>query len=141
MLFPLMADGVYKLSVNQKRDVVYKKLLQSLDENHLVVVSEINILQKFKKVGLPKMFGDEFNTNNLTAIKAIIACNGYFGNYISNADSAMLALCPIRITVIERNGKTMILYVKPTAVSGNSKANKIIQKLENKVISSINSVK
>ena len=140
-LSPLLADGMYRLTLNEKSATVYEKLLTALDKNNLVVISQIDILGKFKMVGLPKMFGKEFNSNKLTTIKAIIACNGYFGNYISNADPDMLGLCPIRLTVIEKDSKTTILFVKPTAVSGNSKANKIIQKLENKVISVLNSLK
>jgi len=140
-LTSLMADGIYKLTLNEKSDIVYTKLMKSLDSNHLVVVSEIDILGKFKKAGLPEKFGKEFNTNNLTAIKAIIACNGYFGNYIANADINMMGLCPVRLTVVEQNGKTTILFVKPTAVSGDSKANLMIAKLEAKVISAINAVK
>lgn len=141
LLAPLMADGVYKLHLHQKSDVVYAKLLKSLDKNHLIVISEIDILAKFKQAGLPKKFGKEFNTNELTAIKAVIACNGYFGNYIANADPEMMGLCPVRITLIEKDGKTTIMFVKPTAVSGNSKANKMIQKLEAKVIAAINTLK
>ena len=141
LLSPLMADGVYKLTLNQKAEVVYNKLLTSLDENHLIVVAEINILEKFKHVGLPKKFGKEFNTNNLTTIKAIIACNGFFGNYIANADPDMMGLCPIRLTVIEKDGKTTILFVKPTNVSRASKAKVIIAKLEKKVISAIEVLK
>ena len=141
LLSPLMADGVYKLTLNQKSDVIYPKLLASLDANYLILVSEINILEKFKHAGLPKKFGKDFNTNNLTSIKAVIACNGFFGNFISNADPSMMGLCPVRITVIEKDGKTTILFVKPTAVSGDSKANKIIEKLEAKVIFAIEALK
>ena len=62
-----MADSMYKLTLNQKSDVVYAKLLTSLDANYLIVISEIDILEKFKQAGLPKMFGKDFNTNNLTS--------------------------------------------------------------------------
>ena len=141
LLSPLMADGVYKLTLDQKADVVYKKLLTSLDDNYLIVVAEINILEKFRHAGLPEKFGDEFNTNKLTTIKAIIACNGFFGNSIANADKDMMGLCPIRLTVIEKDGKTTILFVKPTNVSRASKAKAIIAKLEKKVISAIEAVK
>ena len=141
LLSPLMADGVYKLTLNQKADVVYAKLLTSLDKNALRVVAEIDILAKFKHAGLPEKFADEFNTNKLTTIKAIIACNGFFGNYIANADPEMMGLCPIRLTVIEKDGKTTILFVKPTNVSHDSKAKSIIALLEKKVISTIEAIK
>jgi uncharacterized protein (DUF302 family) len=137
----LFAENVYSLTLNEKTDSVYPKLMASLAKNHLMVVSEINILEKFKKAGLPAKFGKEFNTNNLTAIRAIIACNGYFGNYIANSDPKMMALCPVRLTVLENNGKTMIVFVKPTTVSADSKAANMVAKLEAKVISAIEAIK
>jgi len=141
LLSPLMANGMYKLTLNQKSAFVYPKLLASLDANHLVVISQIDILAKFKHAGLPKKFGKDFNTNNLTAIKAIIACNGGFGNAIANADTNMMGLCPIKLTMIEKDGKTTILFVKPSNIAQGSKAEVIAKKLEAKVISAIEALK
>ena len=123
---------MYKLTLNQKSAVVYPKLLASLDEIYLKIVSEIDILEKFKHAGLPKRFGKDFNTNNLTSIKAIIACNGYFGNAIANSDPSMMGLCPVRLTVIEKDGKTTILFVRPSLIAAGSKAEAIAKKLEEK---------
>ena len=137
----LFADAIYSLTLKQNSNTVYNKLMASLADNHLVVVSEIDILAKFKQAGLPAKFADEFNTNNLTAIKAIIACNGYFGNYISNEDPKMMALCPIRITLYEKAGETTIVYVKPTSVMADTKASEMIVKLEAQVIKAIEAAK
>ncbi len=141
LLSPLMADGMYKLTLNQKSSVVYPKLLDALDAHYLIVVSQIDILDKFKHAGLPKKFGKNFNTNNLTAIKAVIACNGGFGNAIANTDPYMMGLCPVRITLIEKEGKTTILFVKPSQVAAGSKALEVIKKLEAKVIASLEALK
>ena len=141
LMTSLMASDVYSLTLNEKTSNVYPKLIKAFKKNHLIIVSEIDILNKFRKAGLPKKFGSEFNTKNLTAIKAVIACNGFYGNYIANADPEMLALCPVRVTLIEKNGKTTLLFVKPTSVSKNSKAYNIIRKLESKVIYTLNSLK
>jgi len=140
-LIPLMSDKMYKHTINEKAEIIYPKLLESLEKNKLIVVSEIDILDKFKHAGLPEKFGKEFNANKLTTIKTIIACNGWFGNYISNADINMMGLCPVKITLIEKDGKTTILFVKPTTVSGDSKANATIAQLEAKLISSIENIK
>jgi len=141
LLSPLIADGMYKLTLNEKSAVVYPKLLASLDAHYLFVVTKIDILKKFKHAGLEKKFGKNFNTNNLTSIKAIIACNGFFGNSIANTDPSMMGLCPVRITVIEQDGKTTILFVKPSLIADDSKAHAIVKKLEAKVISSIEAIK
>lgn len=73
----LWANNVYVKTIDAPLNEVYTKVLASMDNSYLIVVSEINILEKFKHAGLPEKFGKNFNTNNLTGIKAIIACNGY----------------------------------------------------------------
>lgn len=134
-------SAIFSLQIDKKSQQVYPALLKSLQAHRLVVVSEINILEKFKQVGLPKMFGKEFNTNNLTAIRAVIACNGYFGNYIANADSEMLALCPVRITLYEKAGKTTILFIHPTPLAKGSAAYTLAKQLDEKVVAAIKAVK
>ena len=137
----LSADVVYSKTYNAPIEEIYPKLITSFDNAYLVVISEIDILGKFKDAGLPEAFGKNFNTNNLTAIKAVIACNGWFGNAIANNDPKMLAFCPIRVTVIEQDGKTTILYVRATVASKGSKVYPILQELEQKVINAIEVVK
>ena len=136
----LFAESVYTKTYTAPASEVYAKLIKALDEAHLIVVSEIDILAKFKAAGLPKKLGKEFNTNNLTAIKAIIACNGKFGNSIANSDPQMMAFCPVRITVVEKEGKTSVLYVRPTSGTQESKAHASLEALEKKVISTIGSL-
>ena len=137
----LFGNEVFKLTIDKNINKIYPQLINALENSHLIVVSEIDILDKFKHAGLPKKFGKEFNTSELTAIKAIIACNGFYGNYISNADPEMMAICPIRITIIEKDGKTTLLFIKPSHLAKDSKALNIVLKLENKVISVLNSLK
>ncbi len=135
----LLANSVYTKSFDKKMNEVYPLVLASLDKSHLIVVSEIDILKKFNEAGLPKKFGKNFNTNHLANIKAIIACNGWFGNEIANSDPLMMAFCPIRITLIEQNEKTSIMYVRASVAPNDSKAYKMLQKLEAKVILAIES--
>lgn len=137
----LWANSVYVKDINAPMNDVYTKLISSFSSSNLVVVSEINILEKFKAVGLPEKFGKNFNTNNLTGIKAIIACNGWFGNEVANADPLMMGFCPIRVTVVEKEGKTSILFVRSSVAPKESKAYAILEKLETKVISAIEAIK
>ncbi|MCJ7766653.1 MAG: DUF302 domain-containing protein [Thiovulaceae bacterium] len=133
----LWADSVYTKNYDAPMSEIYPKLLASFDNASLIVVSEIDILEKFNASGLPEAFGKEFNTNNLTGIKAVIACNGWFGNEIANSDPLMMAFCPVRVTLIERDGKTSIMYVRPSAAPKDSKAYGLLKKLQEKVISAI----
>jgi len=136
----IFANPVYTKTYEAPAKVVYAKLMKALDNTHLIVVSEIDILAKFKAAGLPEKFGKKFNTNNLTAIKAIIACNGKFGNSIANSDPEMMAFCPVRITVVEKDGKTSVHYVRPSSGTAESKAFESLKALENKVIATIDSL-
>jgi len=140
LTFSLFAETVYTKTYDAPSKEVYGKLIKALNDVHLVVVSEIDILAKFKAAGLPKMFGKDFNTNNLNAIKAVIACNGKFGNSIANSDPTMMAFCPVRITVVEKEGKTSVLYVRPTSGTQESRAYAALEALEKKVISTIDSL-
>ena len=137
----LFADAVYTKTYDAPMEKVYTKVLTAFDNAHLIVVSEIDILAKFKAAGLPKKFGKNFNTNKLTGIKAIIACNGWFGNEVANADPKMMAFCPVRVTLIEQDGKTTVTYVRASVASKESKAYPTLVKLEAKVIKAIESVK
>ncbi len=137
----LWANSVYVKTFDKPMDEVYGKLLNVFEESYLIVVSEINILEMFKDAGLPETFGKNFNRNNLTGIKAIIVCNGWFGNEISNADPEMMGFCPIRLTVIEKEGKTSILFVRSSVAPKDSPAYGILEKLDSKVVGAIDSVK
>ena len=94
-------------------------------------------LEEFKKKGLDKKFGENFNTAGLSGVRTIVACNGKFGNNIINADSTMMAYCPVRITMTEKDGKTTVLFVRPSAAPQDSKAYPLLVKLEKKVIGAI----
>ncbi len=45
----------------------------------------------------------------------------------------MMALCPLKIMLLEKNGKTTALFVRPTALSGESPAKKTLSIVERKV--------
>lgn len=46
----------------------------------------------------------------------------------------MLALCPLRSTVIERSGKAHILFVKPSFFGQGRPALTVLQEIENTVV-------
>lgn len=49
----------------------------------------------------------------------------------------MLALCPMRLTVIEHAGETDILFVKPSFIGQSSPALLILQEIKSVVIEAI----
>ena len=49
----------------------------------------------------------------------------------------MLALCPLSLTLIEKDGKTTALFARPTVTAADSPAKDIVAELEGAVIAAI----
>lgn len=130
-------SNVYKVSYNAPVDKVLENMLAKFKQEMLVVVWQLDILEEFKKKGLDKKFGENFNTAGLSEVRTLVACNGKFGNDIINQDSDMMAYCPIRITLTEKDGVTTVLYVRPSSAPRDSAAYKTLVKLEKKVTKAI----
>ncbi|MBE0513368.1 DUF302 domain-containing protein [Sulfurimonas sp.] len=130
-------SNVYKVSYKAPVDKVLENMLAKFKQEMLVVVWQLDILEEFKQKGLDKKFGAEFNKAGLTAVRTLVACNGKFGNDIINQDSDMMAYCPIRITLTEKDGVTTVLYVRPSSAPRDSKAYQSLVKLEKKVTKAI----
>lgn len=69
----------------------------------------------------------------------MVFCNGPLAVKISNADPAMLALCPLHLTLTQKAGRVSVLFVRPGAVAQGSKAEAPAKELEEKVINAIES--
>lgn len=137
MSVSLWANNVYVKVVDAPMEGVYDSLLQSFADNSLSVVAQINILERLQASPLPKKLGKDFNSNNLTGIKSIVACNGKLANAIASTDPTMMAFCPVRVTLVEQEGKTTITYVKATSAPKDSKAYSHLKELEETVIKAI----
>ena len=133
---PLSADSnVFQFSVDKPLADVYGKVFQSLEASRLYVVFEPDIGSNLE--GFAKRWGDEYNQNELTAIRSMVFCNGWYANQVSNKDPAMLALCPLRLTLIEKEGRTTALFARPTVIAADSPARPVLQELEAEVIAAI----
>lgn len=134
-----LADSsmIYEKDVKGAMDVTYKQVFTALENNGYYVIFEPNIgknLANFKQ-----RWGKEYNKNNLEAIRSMVFCNGWYANQMSNADPQMLALCPLHISLVYKDGITRILFVRPSLVATGSPAEKIALELEQDVIRTIES--
>ena len=135
---PATAAGtVFSITVDKPVDAVYDSVYQSLEASRFYVVFEPDIGKNLENFA--ERWGDDYNRNNLSAIRAMVFCNGWYANRVSNLDPGMLGLCPLHATVIGRNGKTTVLFNRPTVIAANSPALKLITQIENEVIDAIRS--
>jgi len=129
------SDSIYEKTGDMTIDEAFDSVYQELEQRNFYVIFEANIgknISRFKE-----KWADNYNKNKLGGIRSMIFCNGWYANEVGNKDPSMLALCPMRLTVIERSGKAHILFVKPSFVGQDSPALPVLQKIERTVIDAI----
>jgi len=129
------APNVLVWSTDQKLEAAYDKIHNSLENSKFYVVFEPNIQANLSHFA--DKWGADYNRNGLRGIRAMVFCNGWYANQISNADPELLALCPLHITLIQQRDATRILFVRPSAVARGSPAEAIAQQLEESVAKAI----
>ena len=132
------SPAVYEKSFDQNLDTAYKHVYKALTDNGFKVVYEIDMLENLTKFS-QKNAVTGFNLNKLEGIKSMVFCNGSLAVKISNADPAMLALCPLHLTFTQKAGRVSILFVRPGVIAQGSKAEAPAKELEEKVIKAIES--
>ncbi len=132
------SPAVYEKSFDQTLDTASKRVQKALESNGFKVVYEIDMLENLTKFAQKNAVKD-FNLNQLEGIKSMVFCNGPLAVKISNADPAMLALCPLHLTLTQKAGRVSVLFVRPGVVAQGSKAEAPAKELEEKVIKVIES--
>ena len=87
--------------------------------------------------GFAERWGEDYNRNDLEGIRSMVFCNGWYANQVSNQDPALLALCPLHLTVIHKEGKSTVLFVRPGQVAKGSAAEAVAVELEADVAKAI----
>jgi len=128
-------SGVYILTVDKPLTGVYDKVYKSLEEARFFVVFEPNIGANL--ASFSDKWGDDYNQNNIAEIRSMVFCNGWYANKVSNLDPDMLGFCPLHISLIERKGKTTVLFNRPGVIAQNSPAKELLLKIESEVIAAI----
>ncbi len=136
-LVPLSAAGpqLRVWEVDKDLETAYPVVYQALEANKFFVVFEPDIQHNLSRFA--ERWGEDYNRNRLEGIRAMVFCNGWYANQVSNADPDMLALCPLHITLVQQAGSTRILFVKPTQVAQGSKAEALAVELEQAVSTTI----
>lgn len=130
------SPAVYEKSFDQNMETAYKRVSKGLENNGFKIVYEIDMLKNLTKFAAKNKVKD-FNTNQLEGIKSMVFCNGPLAVKISNADPAMLGLCPLHLTLTQKAGRVTVLFVRPGVVAQGSPAEALAKELEEKVIKAV----
>lgn len=134
--FNVHADApVYTASVEGDFEQVYQNVHKALENNRLFVVFEPNIGKRLSR--LAEKWGENYNRNKLDQFRSMVFCHVWYANEISNKDPSMTALCPLHISLIEKDGVTSINFVRPDVVAKGSDAEPVARELTELVIKAI----
>ena len=128
-------SNIYKQVVNAPMEKVYPAVYKALEDKRFYVVFEVNIGKNIQRFA--DKWGDDFNQNKLTSIRSMVFCNGWYANKVSNVDPDMLALCPLHLSLYEKQEKTVVIFAKPSVIASDSIAKPILKEIESKVIEDI----
>lgn len=128
-------QAIYIQQVNKPVTAVYDQLYKSLENARFFVVFEPDIGQNLARFS--EKWGDDYNRNQLSAIRSMVFCNGWYANKVSNLDPKMLGFCPLHLTLFERDGKTTVLFNRPGSMAKDSPARELLIRIENEVIAAI----
>ena len=135
--FSIFAESpnVFEYQVQQPMSQIYGRLYKELEDDGFYVVFEANIGKNLSCMA--DKWGENYNRNQLEGIRSMVFCNGWYANAVSNVDPNMLALCPLRLTLMEKKGVTTALFARPSVIAADSPAHKVLLRVENDVISII----
>ena len=136
---PVIADdtpaGVYRQQVDKPIKDVYSSVYKSLEDARFFVVFEPDIGANLSRFS--EKWGENYNKNDLIAIRSMVFCNPWYANQVSNLDPDMLGFCPLHVSLIERDGKSIVLFNRPSVISKNSPARELLLTIEAEVIEAI----
>ena len=110
--------GVFRADAKVPMSRAYPAVLKALEDANFWAVFEANIGNSL--AGFADKWGADYNRNGLDGIRAIVVCNGWYANAVSNADPDLLALCPLRVNLVENDGSTRVLFARPSVIAAGS---------------------
>lgn len=129
------STGVYEKAVSAPLDRTYEAVYEALEEARFWVVYEIDMGANLARFA--DKWGEDYNRSGLEGIRVMVVCNGWQANRVANADPALLAFCPLRVTLIHREGETRVLFARPTRIAGDSPAGPVLQEVEQTIVEAI----
>ena len=122
---------IYKVSIKKDFSSALQHITKTLEDQNLYIISKADISGTLAR--MKAKLGKDQNQRNYEKVQSIIFCNPFYANDVLNADPDMMALCPLKIMLMTKQGKTTALFVLPSKLAGKSSAKKILIEIENKV--------
>ena len=120
--------GVLRIDARAPMDRTYPAVYAALEEARFWVVFEADLGANLATFA--GRWGEDLNRNRLDGIRSIVVCNAWYANQVSNADPDLLALCPLRVNLVEKDGVTRVLFARPSVIAAGSPGLAIVEEIE-----------
>lgn len=127
--------GIYRRELPAPVERVYPAVYQALEAARFWVVFEADILGNIAR--FKEDWGEDYNRAGLEAARVLVVCNGWFSNRVTGADPDLLALCPLRVGFYQRDGRTVVVFARPTVAAQGSPGLPVVAEVEQQVIGAI----
>lgn len=137
LLFALFAlpaaagDAILRYTARLPADTAYQKLYDALEEKGYFVVFEPNMGRTL--AGMKERLGQDYNRNQLSTMRSLVFCNPVLTNRVANADPALLALCPLHLTLTHKDGVSSVYFARPGVLAAGSPGAGQAQTIENEI--------
>lgn len=118
-LLPMIAGadaaGVVSLRTPLQVDAAYDRVYKGLEAERFWVLLETDTGEQMARNA--DKWGVDYNRNKLGAVRAMVFGNIEWTNAIANADPTLLALCPLQLTIFERDGAIYVVVPRLSAIA------------------------
>lgn len=132
------SPAIYERSARLPADATYAQLYEALESNGFFVIFEPNMGKSL--AGMADALGADYNRNQLSTMRSLVFCKPRATNEIANADPALLALCPLHITLTHKTGVSTVYFVRPSVVAAGSPGEAQAKQLEADIVKLIEGV-
>ena len=123
--------GILRLEARAPMDQTYKAVYAALEEARFWVVFEADLGSNLATFA--ERWGEDLNRSALGGIRSIVVCNAWYANQVSNADPDLLALCPLRVNLVEKDDVTRVLFARPTVTAAGSPGIAVVEEVEREI--------
>lgn len=125
------SPAILEYSAKLPADTAYQKLYSALEDQGYYVIFEPNMGRTL--AGMAERLGADYNRNQLSTMRSLVFCNPVLTNRIANADPALLALCPLHITLTHKDGVSTVYFARPGVLAAGSQGAAQAQALEDEI--------
>lgn len=133
LALPAAAGGaIHEKSARLAADHAYQRLYEGLEARGYYVLFEPNMGKSL--AGMKDRLGADYNRNGLETQRSLVFCNPVKTNALGNIDPALLALCPLHLTLVHKAGVSTAYFVRISRVAPTGPAADFVQALESDIV-------